>query len=40
MSKCGAVVECEARDLGDTGLRPACVFTIFNRRCAAYVIYA
>jgi hypothetical protein len=25
MCKCGAVVECEARDLGDTSSRPACV---------------
>jgi hypothetical protein len=25
MYKCGAVEECQARDLGDSGSRPACV---------------
>jgi len=30
MCKCGAVEECKARDLGDTGLLPVCVITISN----------
>ncbi len=35
--KCGAVVECKARDLGISGSCPACVDTIFNRWCGAHV---
>jgi hypothetical protein len=30
MCKCGAVVECKAKDLGKTGSRLACVGTIFK----------
>ncbi len=37
MCKCGAVVECKARDLGISSSRPASVWTIFNRWCAAHV---
>jgi hypothetical protein len=33
----GGYVEWLAVDLWDTGSRPACVITVFNRRCAADV---
>ncbi len=35
--KYGAGVECKARDLGNSGSRPVCAGTIFNKWCVAHI---